>query len=362
MTLKKKIYFWLGTFAVFILFMLLFQDILLPFIAGLILAYLLDPIADKLEEIGMSRTWATLTILLSFLIIFVVALLIMFPLLGDQLLQLVAALPELLRKLQVILNSVIGNRLEAIGFTTDKLQSQMGGLVTQAASWLGTLLLSIWSSSQALLSLLSLFVITPVVAFYILLDWDRMMEKIDSWLPRDQHDTIKELAMEMHRAVGGFIRGQSMMCLILGTFYAVSLMAVGLHYGLLIGFTAGIVSFIPYVGALVGFLLSIGVAIAQFWPDYFMIVTVFIIFSIGQFLEGNILQPKLLGNSIGLHPVWLMFALLAFGSLLGFAGMLIAIPAAAVVGVLARFALEQYLASKLYRGAAPTENTQEELE
>ena len=179
-----------------------------------------------------------------------------------------------------------------------------------------------------------------------------MVAKVDSWIPRDHVDTVRDLAKKIDYAIAGFVRGQGSLCLILGVFYAIGLSLVGLNFGLLIGIFAGLISFIPYVGSLVGLVLSVGVAIVQFWPEYGMIALVVVIFAAGQFLEGNILQPKLVGSRIGLHPVWLMFSLLAFAALFGFVGMLIAVPAAAAVAVLVRFAIERYLDSDLYNGHA----------
>jgi predicted PurR-regulated permease PerM len=213
-----------------------------------------------------------------------------------------------------------------------------------------TFLRSLWSGGQALLSIFSLVVVTPVVAFYLLYDWERMIATVDSWIPLHHRDTVHALAHEMDEAIAGFLRGQTAVCLILGSFYAVGLSVTGLNFGLLIGLLSGIITFIPYVGSMTGLILATGVAIAQFWPEYTPILTVLGIFFVGQFLEGYVLAPKLVGESIGLHPVWLMFALFAFGYLFGFVGLLIAVPLAAIVGVLARFALRQYLASPFYTG------------
>jgi len=189
----------------------------------------------------------------------------------------------------------------------------------------------------------------------MLLDWDRMVAKVDRWTPRDYVASVRQIAREIDQAVAGFIRGQGSLCLILGIFYAVGLSLVGLNFGLLIGLFAGMISFIPYVGSLVGLVLAVGVAIEQFWPDYIWVGVVLAVFFTGQFIEGNILQPKLVGQSVGLHPVWLMFALFAFGALFGFVGLLVAVPAAAAIAVLVRFAISRYLASPLYtgRGEAP---------
>ncbi|PLX36696.1 MAG: AI-2E family transporter [Hyphomicrobiales bacterium] len=351
MTLSRQISFWIGTFVVLMLFLYVFRDILLPFIAGMGLAYLLDPVADRLERIGFSRMWATVSILLMFLLLFLLTLIILAPVLGHQLAGFIERLPSYASALQTLIADFADGRENTLlGMSREDLQVQMGDLLTQGASWLGKLMKSLWNGGQALLSILSLFVVTPVVAFYLLYDWDRMIDSIDSWLPRDHLDVIRRLANEMNDGVAGFLRGQMALCLILAVYYAVGLSLLGLNFGLLIGLTAGFVSFIPYVGASLGFVLSVGVALVQFMPDWVMIVAVFVVFVVGQFLEGNILQPKLVGQSVGLHPVWLMFALFAFGYLFGFVGMLIAVPAAAAVAVLVRFALTQYLASPLYRG------------
>ncbi|WP_420410864.1 AI-2E family transporter [Roseibium sp.] len=351
MTLRRQIQFWLISLGIFCVFLFVFSGVLLPFVAGAAVAYLLDPVCDRLEKLGMGRLWATLTILFGFVFLLILFFILLLPVLGNQLALFLKYFPDLVRQLQTLINDQVGERLTTVaGIKLADLQSSMSDLVGQGAAFVGKLAQSIWSGGQALLSILSLFVITPVVAFYLLLDWDHMVEKIDAWLPRDHLFEIRELAREMDGAVAGFVRGQLSVCLLLGTFYAVSLGIAGLNFGLLIGMGAGLVSFIPFVGAGLGFVVSIGVGLVQFWPDWPMILIIGGIFAAGQFLEGNILQPKLVGNSTGLHPVTLMFALFAFGYLFGFVGMLIAVPAAAMIGVLARFALKQYLASPVYTG------------
>jgi predicted PurR-regulated permease PerM len=234
------------------------------------------------------------------------------------------------------------------------LPASLTDLATKAAGWLAGILASVLSGSLALVNVISIVVVTPIVAFYMLNDWDRMVAKVDGWLPRDHHDTIRRLAREIDEAMAGFIRGQGTVCLMLGFFYAVALSFAGLNFGLLIGLGAGFLSFIPYVGTIVGGVAAIGMALIQFWPDWLQIFIIAGIFAFGQFIEGNFLSPYLVGNRVGLHPVWLMFALFAFGYLFGFVGLLLAVPLAAAVGVLARFALQQYLKSPLYLGV-PTQ-------
>lgn len=350
-TLKRQINFWLISFALFALFVYLFSPILLPFVAGMALAYLLDPVADRLEALGLPRLGATIVILVLFVLAFVLILLLLLPILGNQLAAFLEAFPNLISSLQELITSGFGSRVfEMLGIGGNELKANVGSLLGEGAGWIGGLLKSVWNGGQALLSVISLFVVTPVVAFYLLLDWDRMVAKIDGWLPRQHRDTVRQLAHEMDLAVAGFVRGQVSVCFLLGAFYAIGLAAVGLNFGLLIGIGAGLVSFIPYVGATLGLVVSLGVALVQFWPDWPMVAAVLAIFAVGQFLEGNVLQPKLVGNNVGLHPVWLMFALFAFGYLFGFVGMLIAVPAAAMIGVLIRFVLSQYMASALYTG------------
>jgi predicted PurR-regulated permease PerM len=232
----------------------------------------------------------------------------------------------------------------------DQLKSSMGTLMSEAAGWLSTLLKSLWSGGSALMDVAALFVVTPVVAFYMLIDWDRMVARIDSWVPRDHVETVRAIARDIDRAIAGFVRGQGLVCILLGCIYAFGLMLVGVNFGLLIGIGAGILSFIPYVGTTVGFVVGVGVALVQFWPEWPWIGATVLVFAVGQFVEGNILQPRLVGGAVGLHPVWLMFALFAFGALFGFVGLLIAVPAAAAVAVLMRFALARYLTSPIYRG------------
>jgi predicted PurR-regulated permease PerM len=324
-------------------------------VAGFALAYLLDPLADRLQKIGIGRLGASLVILVLFVLLFMITLVVLVPFAFQQLGAFVDRLPSYVGRLQQLALEQGGPLIERLGGTTalPEMQTSVGNLVTQGIAWFGAFLQSLWSGGQALLSIFSLLVVTPVVAFYMLVDWDHMVSTLDSWLPTKNRDTVRSIAHDIDRAIAGFVRGQAMVCIILGTFYAVGLSIIGLNFGVIIGLTSGVLSFIPYVGSLTGLILSVGVAIVQFWPDWTMILATLGVFVFGQFVEGNILSPKLVGDSVGLHPVWLMFALLAFGSLFGFVGLLLAVPLAAAVGVIARFALGRYLASPLYRGTEP---------
>jgi predicted PurR-regulated permease PerM len=346
----RQLKFWLVALAIVILVLWLLSEILLPFVSGLAIAYLLTPLTDRLQRLGVHRLVASLVIITLMVMAFVVVILLVAPLLGGQLSSFIENIPGYVTKLQSLLSDPSRpwvQKLLGAGFSNDKAITD---LVTQGAGWLTTFLKSLWSGGRALVSLFSLIVVTPVVAFYLIFDWHQMIDTVDNWIPLRQRETVRQLARETDKAIAGFVRGQSAVCLILGSFYAVALTLSGLNFGLLIGLISGLITFIPYVGSMTGLILSLGVAVAQFWPEYTPILIVLGIFLVGQFLEGNVLAPKLVGESVGLHPVWLIFALLAFGYLFGFVGLLVAVPLAATIGVLSRFALNRYLQSSLFTG------------
>ena len=349
MTLARQTTFWGLTLLAGVVMLWILREILLPFVAGMALAYLLEPLASRLERMGVNRLAATLVMIGAVVLAFVFLLLLFVPILAAQLGAFFENVPGYVSRLQSLVSESTRDWLRSI-FGENVTDAQVSDLVKQGAGWAGTFARSLWSGGQALISVFSLAVVTPVVAFYVLYDWNRMVAKVDSWVPLYHRDTVHELAREMDRAISGFVRGQTAVCLILGSFYAVALTLTGLSFGLLIGLVSGLITFIPYVGSMTGLVLAGGVAVAQFWPSYGMILLVLGIFFLGQFLEGYVLQPKLVGESAGLHPVWLMFALFAFGYLFGFVGLLIAVPLAAVIGVLTRFALRQYVMSPFYTG------------
>ncbi|UVC14013.1 AI-2E family transporter [Mesorhizobium onobrychidis] len=348
---RRQIRFWLISAIILAIFLYVFSGILLPFVAGMVLAYFLDPVADRLQRLGLSRLMATIVILFAFIVVLVLAFVILIPVLASQMADFASKLPEYLTRLQSLITSFDPRWLEEqFGVDANGLREGLNSLLTSGFGLLTTVFTSIWSSGVALVSVVSLFVVTPVVAFYMLLDWDRMVAIVDSWVPRDYVQTVRVIANDINTATAGFVRGQGTLCLVLGAMYATGLTLTGLNFGILIGLFAGLISFIPYVGSLTGLVLAVGVAFVQFWPDWTMVAAVAGVFFVGQFIEGNILQPRLVGKSVGLHPVWLMFSLFAFGALFGFVGLLIAVPASAAVAVLVRFAISRYLESPLYKG------------
>ena len=237
--------------------------------------------------------------------------------------------------------------LESLGLG-DK--AKLSDVVGQAALWLMNFAYSLWTGGKALVSAASVLIVMPVVTFYLIRDWHGMMEVVDSWVPVRQRDTVRQLAGEIDTAIGGFLRGQLGVCVVLGIYYAIGLMLVGLDFALLIGLGAGLITFVPYIGSMTGLMIAASVAIAQFWPDWKRIALVVAIFLVGQFIEGNIVSPKFVGERVGFHPVWLIFAMFAFGYLFGFVGLLIAVPLGAAIAVLLRFALREYFASPFYTG------------
>ncbi len=349
MTLRQHVRFWTILVAVFILLLVVLSNILLPFVLGMAVAYFLDPVADKLEERGMGRTTATSIIVGIFLVVSVLTLILLVPALVDQLIGLLKRLPGYLSALYDFAKPIIARFVDVEMLqASEEFKTAISSYAGNVIKNIGGLTSNILDQGLAFVNLLSLLVITPVVAFYLLRDWDRITAKVDSWVPRNKLTMVRKIATDIDDVLAGFVRGQSMVCLILAIYYGASLLIVGLEFGLVIGIVTGLISFIPFVGAIVGFIASVGVAIFQFWPDFFQIGIVGLIFVVGQILEGYVLTPKMVGEKVGLHPVWVMFGLLAGGSLFGFVGVLIAVPVAAVVGVLSRFALSQYMESALY--------------
>jgi predicted PurR-regulated permease PerM len=389
MTIQRQLIFWLFASLLFIAFVYVFRGVLLPFVAGMAIAYLLDPAADWFERHGFSRLWATLSITALALLILVFALLLVVPLLVGQAVGLIEALrpyiPETLRTIFGLSNADLSalNAILAPGsdadiatraallpadFSVESILAWLGTInldavrafIEQNAGTMAALLGRVMDQGAAIIGVLSTLIITPIVAIYMLYDWDNLVARIDGLLPRDHADTIRALMGKINLVLAGFIRGQFILALILGSFYAVALSLVGLNFGLLIGLAAGLLSFIPYVGSVTGFAAAVGVALVQFWAAPLWIALVAGIFLFGQFVEGNFLQPKIVGDAVGLHPVVLFFAMLAFGSLYGFLGLLIAVPVAASLGVLTRYGVERYQHSMLYRGTGLAQGVDEE--
>jgi predicted PurR-regulated permease PerM len=353
LNLRQQLLFWTTFFVILIVLIWLLGDVLLPFVAGMAIAYLCNPLTNRLERLRIPRWLGALIVITLVILFFVLLILLIVPVIAAELTAFIQDLPTYISKLQALISDPSRPWLSRLlGERFAGADTSAGELVAQGAALATAFLGKVWSGGTAVIALFSLLVITPVVAFYFIVDWPRIVAGLERLVPRSQHATVLKLARETDAAIAGFVRGQTLVCLVLGVLYAAALSAVGLNFGLLIGLLSGLISFIPYVGSVTGFVLATVVAVAQFWPEWIWIVAVVAIFLIGQFIEGNILVPKLVGESIGLHPLWLMFALFAFGYLFGFLGLLLAVPLAAAVGVLVRFAVDRYLHSPIYKNGA----------
>src|SRR5262252_10738441 len=314
--------------------------------------YVLAPLADRVERLGVNRTVAALLVVSVLVVALTAHMLLLVPLLLQQGAALIAHIPGYFKRIKELIVDPNFPWLNWLGSAeTGKTASD---LVGQVATWLMSFSYSLWTGGKALVSFASVLIVMPVVTFYLIRDWHRMLAMADNWIPVRQRETVRRLAREIDAAIGGFLRGQLGVCLVLGCYYAIGLMLTGLDFALVIGLIAGLITFVPYIGAMTGLMIAASVAIAQFWPDWKRIALVVGVFLFGQFIEGNIVSPKFVGERVGLHPVWLIFAMFAFGYLFGFVGLLIAVPLGAAIAVLLRFGLRQYFASPLYTGDKPS--------
>ena len=341
---------WVGGFAAFVVVLYLLRGMLLPFVAGMAIAYFLDPLAGRLQRAGLSRLMATAIITLTFFLVVAALAALLVPLIETQVSGFAHRLPDYIDSLNRRLHPLIQDLMLRLSpRDIEKLRASAGEYAGTAASWALGVVQQVLTGGLAVVNLLSLLVVAPVVTFYLLRDWHPMMDKVDSWLPRHHAATIRAQLGEINRTLAGFVRGQASVCLALGVIYALGLSLIGLDLGLIIGLASGVLSFVPYLGTLSGLVASVALGFAQ-GPDWTLPAMAAGVFAIGNLIEGNLLTPKLVGDKIGLHPVWIMFALLAGGTLVGFLGLLLAVPVAAVIGVLVRFTLKRYLASPLYHG------------
>lgn len=349
--------YWAIAAAVFFVTLWYLGGVMLPFLVGGAVAYFLDPIADRLQKFGLSRVLASVVISLLAFVLVVLLVLAVIPVLIQQLAALINAAPAMSTQFQ----SFLVSRFPDLTDSTSVMRTTLAEIAQAIQARGAALAQGVISSLFGVVSWLLFIVVVPVVAFYLLMDWDYMIERIDQLLPREHAPVIRKLAREVDIVLAGFVRGQITVCLTLAIYYASALMLAGLQFGLVIGAIAGAITVIPYIGALVGGVLAIGLAFYQFWGDWMAIGTIAAIFAFGQFMEGNVLTPRLVGKSVGLHPVWLIFALSLFGGLFGFAGMLVAVPLSAAIGVVARFGIGQYQQSLLYLGER-AEDTEDEAQ
>ena len=351
MRIERQVLFWLSAALLSVLLIGLLRPVMLPFVAGIVIAYFLNPAADRLVRWGISRPVAAVFIVAAFVAAIIVALIFLVPLLVTQAQELAVSLPTELARLRALSEGWARDQLGShYADFQEGMERASTALSENWASLAGVIAGKLWSQGRAVFDFMALLLVTPLVVFYVLIDWHPMLAKIDSWLPRDHAPTIRRLASEINAAVSAFIRGQGTVCLVLALYYAVGLSAVGLRYGLLVGLGTGIMSFVPFVGWALGFITAGTIALVQFWPEPIPILIVVGIFLGAQVLDAGFLSPNIVGSKIGLHPVWLIFSLFVFSYLFGLVGVLVAVPIAAAFAVLVRFALKVYLESDVYRG------------
>jgi len=360
MTLRYQVLVWVGFTAVVILLIWLFRPILLPFVIGIALAYILNPAVNFVQRYIVSRAWSTAVVLLGVLAVIIGIFVVITPLIVAQVAGLVGRLPGYVGDLNSLVRSIAPQLNEWLGpERAAQVETSLTQFLGSGVEFLGSITAQLAQSGLTVLNTVAVLILTPVVAFYLLLDWQGMVKGIDDLLPREHRREIRQVLDQIDRSIAGVIRGQGGVILVLCIYYATALTLTGLNFGLVIGLMTGLLSFIPFFGFLTGFVLSMGIALVQFAPDWWFVVIVFVVYMIGQFLEGNILYPRFVGQSININPVWLMFALFAFAFLFGFVGLLLAVPLAAITATLTRYAVRRYQDSALYRGERPAKSATE---
>ena len=346
---RQRIALLAGVVVVFWLVLQLFATILLPFVAAAGVAYFLDPLAGRLTRAGMPRGLAALLLVILLIAAVLLFLLLFYPLILAQLGLLITRLPEYAGMLRQAAMTVMARLQDRLGadFVNARLRELVGSQAGNMLSFLATAASRLLGGGFAIFNALTLLVVTPVVSFYLLRDWPRVIAKLDDWLPRRYEGVIRAQAREVDRILSAWVRGQALCCLALALYYTLALTLVGLDLGLLVGLAAGLLSFIPYVGSIVGLVTALGLALAQF-PSWWGVAAVAAVFFVGQILEGYVIYPRFLGDRVELPAVWVIFALFAGGAAFGFLGVLLAVPVTATIGVLARFWLRRYLTSPLY--------------
>lgn len=343
---------WLWLAALFLLGWLVYQlsPILSPFLVGILLAYLGDPLVDWLERRKLSRTWGVILVFALFILLCLLLLLVLVPMLGKQLMHLYELAPLALDWLQSTALPWVQLQfgLDEHFWRFDQLKSAFSENLGSTRDVVAVIVSQATASSLALLAWLANLLLVPVVCFYLLRDWDLIMAKLRVLLPRRRERTVVLLMRECHEVIGAFLRGQLLVMLALAIVYSAGLMAVGVDLGLLIGVLAGLASIVPYMGFVVGIGAALVAVMFQFGLEPYPLLGVAAVFTLGQMLEGMLLTPLLVGDRIGLHPVAVIFAVLAGGQLFGFAGVLLALPVAAVIMVLLRHVHDLYKLSDLY--------------
>ena len=351
MTLRTQVLVWVGFAVVAILLIWLFRPILLPFVLGIALAYILNPAVVFVQRTGLARGWASAIVLLAVVGIIIALLVIVTPLIASQVAGLVARLPEYAGDLQHLVQAWAPQLNQWLGAErVAQIETNLSQFLGTGVEFIGSVTAQLAASGLTVLNTIAVLFLTPIVALYLMIDWERMVRAIDDLLPREHRREIRQVLDQMDTAMAGVIRGQGAVIVVLWVYYAAALTLTGLNFGLVIALLTGLLDIVPFLGFLTGLILSMGIAVVQFAPNWWLVAIVFGVYMIGTFLEGNVLYPRLVGQSININPVWLMFALFAFAFLFGFVGLLLAVPLAAITATLVRYSVRRYKDSALYRG------------
>lgn len=347
---ERRTWLWIGLIIAIAGSLYLLEGILMPFLTGLLIAYGMNPAVRNFEKWGVPRSIGSSFLIVSFFLLIGLLLIIAIPFIQTEFLRLASRIPQYGERILAALKPLLEDASHYIEeHDVERLRTFATANLGEGVTWGLKFLVKILTNSIAFANLVSLIVITPIVAFYCLRDWNLIISTIDRWLPRTYEPTIRGIFTDINITIGGFVKGQAFVCLMIGTYYSIALTLAGLDFGIVVGIVIGVMAFIPYVGAFVGFMLSIGIALAQF-TEWSSVGVVAGIFAVGQTLEAYLLIPYFVGNRIGLHPVWVLFALLAGGALYGFIGILFALPVGAAMGVLIRYLRDYYFRTPYYLG------------
>lgn len=348
---------WIAAGVMLLATAVLLHEVLLPFLVGATVAYLLNPVASRLERAGIGRSAAAFGIIGVFYAAVTILVIMLTPVLIDEVASFIEKFPGYLSRLQELATDP--NRLwlrKIISEGLDEARQSSGELTRLGANVGSNLLRVLWADGRAVISILSLLVVAPIVAYYLLVDWEQILTTLDKMTPAPHRGAIQKIAREINQTVAAFLHGQGVICLILALYYAVALKLTGLNHAYSIGLISGLISFAPYLGLLTGLVLSIGVALIQFWPNWTIAPAILGVFMLGQAVADYVLSPRLIGDRLKLSPVLMMFSVAAFGYLFGFVGLLIAVPLAAAIGVIVRFVLEEGL---IHQTDGPTSTAEE---
>lgn len=349
-TVRQHACFWSGALLALLLIIFVFKTVLLPFVLGAAVAYFLEPVVTGLSRYKLKRGHVALLISAAFYLFLAALAALLLPVMYRQGMELLEDLPGYIDRARAVVEPYTDQALSYIGIRSSAdLKALISENSDTAKTVAGTVLGSIAAGSQAVLNFFSILIVMPIVSYFMMKEWTRIKAWMEDLLPKNAKPTILDLLGQINTKLAGFVRGQLIVSTILGLSYAIALTLAGLKYGFLIGIGAGVLSIIPLVGSTIGLLVSVGVAWFQAGEiSYVAIIAA--IFLVGQVIEGNFLSPKLVGENVGMHPLWVFFALMAGGALFGILGMILAVPVAAIAGVLLAFAIARYKASDYYKG------------